>query len=596
MVIRHGVTAAAFGVPSKMPFARTPRLASIGLLGFALAACQPALRPLVDPTPRPSPTAVRGSASPTPTAVRGSTSPTPVAAAQPARSAVSTSDTLVSADAMMRTATSVFGDSTAFDGVPDGALDEEPTWDIDVRSYETHERVEHYLRLFTGSAKDRMADRISRGTRYEPMIRAKMRAGGMPEDLFYLALIESGYDPHAYSSAAAVGMWQFMTATGRDVGLRIDWWVDERRDPARSTDAAIKFLRSLQQQFGSLYLAAAAYNGGPGRVARGLTRFAGAIGDAEGDDKFFALAEQDYLHSETKNYVPQLIAAALVAKTPEKFGLTIERQPEFAYDSVLVEAGTSIGAVARATAIAVESLKELNPALLRGSAPPDRSVWLHVPVGTEAMVSAVYGLLPTDERAAWRIVSPTKGETLSALAKRHDVSSGELGWYNPGLRTAKSGVLVAGQAIRVPTRETILASRAVPDPVIERYGGASAGVHVVRSGESLGAIGKRYGVSIARLKSMNGLRSDRIRSGQTLVVRAAGSTSSSGTVARSTSARTAASAKATSAKATTHVVRSGESLSGIAKRYKTSVASIKSLNKLRSDKIKAGQRLTINRS
>jgi len=498
---------------------------------------------------------------------------------------------------MMRTATSVFGDSTAFDGVPDGALDEEPTWDIDVRSYETHERVEHYLRLFSGSSRDRMAERISRGTRYESMIRAKMRASGMPEDLFYLALIESGYDPHAYSSAAAVGMWQFMTATGRDVGLRIDWWVDERRDPARSTDAAIKFLRSLQKQFGSLYLAAAAYNGGPGRVARGLTRFAGAIGDAEGDDKFFALAEQDYLHSETKNYVPQLIAAALVAKTPEKFGLTIERQPEFAYDSVLVEAGTSVGAVARATAIAVESLKDLNPALLRGSAPPDRSVWLRVPVGTEAMVSAVYGRLPTNERAAWQIVSPAKGETLSALAKRHELSPGELGWYNPGLRTATRGALVAGQTVRVPTRETILASRSVPDPVIERYGGATAGVHVVRSGESLGAIGKRYGVNVTKLKSLNGLRTNRIRSGQTLIVRAATSVSSEAATRPSTAAAKAAkAAKATKAtKATTHVVRNGESLSVIAKRYKTSVASIKSLNKLSSDQIKAGQRLTINR-
>ncbi len=561
-----------------MPLARTPLLASIGLLGFALSACQPALRPIVDPAPRPSST---GSS--------GSTRSTPVAVAQPARRAVVPSDTMVSADAMMKAATSVFGDSTAFDGVPDGTLDEEPTWDIDVRSYETHERVEHYLRLFTGTSRERMAERISRGTRYESMIRAKMRAAGMPEDLFYLALIESGYDPHAYSSAAAVGMWQFMTATGRDVGLRIDWWMDERRDPARSTDAAIRFLRSLQQQFGSLYLAAAAYNGGPGRVARGLTRFAGAIGDAEGDDKFFALAEQDYLHSETKNYVPQLIAAALVAKTPEKFGLTIERQPEFVYDSVLVEAATSIGAIARVAAIALDSLKELNPALLRGSAPPDRSVWLRVPVGSASTVSAAYSVLSAEERAAWSVVTPNKGETLSALAKRHQVSSGELGSYNPGLRTAKSGALVAGQTVRVPTREAILASRVVPDPVIERYGGVSAGVHVVRAGESLGAIGRRYSVSVTRLKSMNGLRSDRIRSGQTLIVRA-GTTRSSGG-----STRLASSGTSAPAKSITHVVRSGESLGLIAKRYKTSVASIKSLNKLRSDRIKAGQRLTVKR-
>src|SRR5215212_1968056 len=128
--------------------------------------------------------------------------------------------------------------------------------------------------MFTGRAKDRIAARLEIGTRYEPMIRARMREGGIPEDMYYLALVESGYDPNAYSKAAAVGMWQFMTSTGRGMGLRIDWWIDERRDPVRSTDAAVRFIKGLNEQFGSMYLAAAAYNGGPGRIARGLTRYA----------------------------------------------------------------------------------------------------------------------------------------------------------------------------------------------------------------------------------------------------------------------------------------------------------------------------------
>ena len=481
----------------------------------------------------------------------------------------------------MRTATSVFGDSTYFDGLGDGELSEAPTWDIDVRSYETHERVEHYLRLFSGPARERMAERISRGTRYEPMIRTKMRLAGMPEDLFYLALIESGYDPHAYSSAAAVGMWQFMTATGRDVGLRIDWWVDERRDPARSTDAAIKFLGSLQRQFGSLYLAAAAYNGGPGRVARGLSRFASAIGEAEGDDRFFALAEQDYLHSETKNYVPQLIAAALVAKEPARFGLEIERLPAFGYDSLLVDAGTALGTLARASTIPLDSLTELNPALLRGVAPPDRAEWVRVPRGTDSMARSAYAALLPVERLGWTEVTPRKGESLAALATRYELTARELGWYNPGLRTARSGAIVAGQTVRVPTRDAILGARVVADPSLERYASATAsGVHVVRRGEVLGTIARRYGLSVARLKSLNGLRSDRIIAGQSLVVRAGASAPAS----RSASVRT-----------TTHTVRSGESLSVIAERYGTSVARLKSLNGLRSDRIRAGQRLVVRR-
>ncbi len=547
-----------------MTFARLSlRSATIWVLGIALGACQPSLRPLAAPAPEPRPTDALSSDA----ATASRTGPP--------------DESLATADAVMRTATNVFGDSTHFDGIADGMLDEEPTWDIDVRSYETHERVEHYIRLFTGAAKDRMAERIQRGTRYEPMIRAKMRENGMPEDLFYLALIESGYDPNAYSSAAAVGMWQFMTATGREAGLRIDWWMDERRDPARSTDAAIRFLQSLQKQFGSLYLAAAAYNGGPGRVARGLSRFATAIGDAEGDDRFFALAEQDYLHSETKNYVPQLIAAALVAKTPEKFGMTVERQVPFGYDSMLVEAGTSLGAVARALAVPLDTIVELNPALVRGAAPPDRAVWVRLPIGMDSLAAAGFAMMAPEERAAWQAVTPGKGESVGALAKRMGVATRDLDWFNPGLRTGRGGVISTGQSVRVPTRETIVAARSVPDPVIERYGGSSAGVHVVRSGESLSVIGQRFGIAVSRLKSLNGLRSDRIKVGQTLVVRGGASASSAGTT------RTAA--------AKTHVVRRGESLSVIAQRYGLTVSRLKSLNKLKSERIKAGQKLVVTR-
>src|SRR5258705_10450953 len=127
------------------------------------------------------------------------------------------------------------------------------------------------------------------------MIRAKMRAGGLPEDMYYLALIESGFDNNAYSRAAAVGMWQFMTSTARGMGLRVDWWVDERRDPVRSTEGAVRLIKSLRDQFGSLFLAAAAYNGGDGRVARGLVRYAGSLDGVEGDDRFFTLADTRYL-------------------------------------------------------------------------------------------------------------------------------------------------------------------------------------------------------------------------------------------------------------------------------------------------------------
>ena len=282
-------------------------------------------------------------------------------------------DTVASSEEVARTVLAVFGDAAALRVSTTFAADLEPEWDLDVRSYETHERVAHYVDLFSGSARERFEDRLSRGTRYDEMIRSKLRAGGLPEDLKYLALIESGFDPNAYSRAAAVGMWQFMSSTARDVGLRVDWWVDERRDPALSTDAAVRFLTELQKQFGgSLYLAAAAYNGGPGRVSRGLSKFADEMGEVEGEDRFFALADQNYLKAETKNYVPQLIAAALVAKMPQLYGLEIRAETTYAYDSLLMNPGTSLAAVSAASGATVSEIRDLNGALLRGTTPPGR--------------------------------------------------------------------------------------------------------------------------------------------------------------------------------------------------------------------------------
>jgi hypothetical protein len=206
------------------------------------------------------------------------------------------------------------------------------------------------------------------------MIRAKMKAGGLPEDMYYLALVESGFDPHAYSRAAAVGMWQFMTSTARDMGMRVDWWVDERRDPVRSTSAAVRFIRGLRDQFGSLYLAAAAYNGGPGRVSRGLARYADDLENTAGDDAFFVLAEKDYLRNETREYVPQLIAAALIAKEPARYGMTIHTLPALAYDSVRVPPSTPLAAIAKAAHASTRDIVDLNPHLLRGMTPAARQL------------------------------------------------------------------------------------------------------------------------------------------------------------------------------------------------------------------------------
>ncbi|MFN2567832.1 MAG: LysM peptidoglycan-binding domain-containing protein [Gemmatimonadaceae bacterium] len=427
---------------------------------------------------------------------------------------------------MTRRAVEVFGDSmTAPVGrdsatVIDVEAEEVPTWDIDVASYETHARVERYVRMFTGPARERIVKQLERGSRYEPMIRAKFRAGGLPEDMYYLALVESGYNPHAYSRASAVGMWQFMVSTARGMGLRVDWWVDERRDPVRSTAAAVRFLRGLRAQFGSLYLAAAAYNGGPGRVARGLSRYADDLEGATGDDRFFALAEKNYLRRETREYVPQLIAAALIAKDPARYGLKLYALPAFTYDSVRVGPQTPLAAVALAAGTSVATIQDLNPHVLRGMTPPAGPFQVRVPYGTAVDFDSAFAALDESHRVAVRRVVVKNGESLASIARRAGVSVRELSAYNPRLARSKNKRAVPGQVLLVPTPATAAAARSVPDPNIERRPRASgrARIHVVRSGESLGRIAERYGTSTEALMRLNRLKRPVIFPGQTLVV------------------------------------------------------------------------------
>jgi membrane-bound lytic murein transglycosylase D len=462
------------------------------------------------------------------------------AAATTTTTKVGTWTTEVSARDVTRRALEVFGDSLII-GTPKLEEATEPSWDMDVRSYETQERVAYYVNMFSGRSRERIADRLERGTRYEPMIRAKMKAGGLPEDMYYLALVESGFDPHAYSRAAAVGMWQFMTSTARDMGMRVDWWVDERRDPVRSTSAAVRFIRGLRDQFGSLYLAAAAYNGGPGRVSRGLARYADDLENTAGDDAFFVLAEKDYLRNETREYVPQLIAAALIAKEPTRYGMTIRTLPPLSYDSVRVPPSTPLAAIAKAAHASTRDIIELNPHLLRGMTPPRDSYQVRIPTGSATSFDSAFAALPDADRAATRRIETKKGDRAERLARENGISVNALEGFNPSMRKLKpSGKLMVGQVLVIPTPAVASASFAVPDPAIEKYPNSTARlkVHTVRRGESLGSIARRYDTTPARLIRINGLRKPVIFPGQTLLL--------SGNVSRSSKAAKTRSAAAKS--------------------------------------------------
>jgi membrane-bound lytic murein transglycosylase D len=418
--------------------------------------------------------------------------------------------------AARETAAEVSGAGAPQSGEPESAA-AAPTasWDLEVVPYVSHERVAYYVRRYTTEARDRVAQWLQRGLRYEPMIRSTFRSYGIPEDMYYLGLVESGYDPHAYSRAAAVGIWQFMTSTARGMGLRVDWWVDERRDPVRSTQAAARFLGALREQFGSLYLAAAAYNGGPGRISRTLNAHSDRLAGTEGEDLFFALAETNSLRSETANYVPQLIAAALIGKEPERYGIELQPSEPFVYDSLLVPGGTAVAALARAGELELEVLRDLNPHLLRGITPPGAPFWVRVPLGRSEEVKEALAVLPDSLRIGYTVRKLKQATTLAALARQTKLTTKQLGWYNPGLKSR----LAAGTEVRIPTRLALRAALDVPDPAIERYGPAQRGLHVVRSGETLSHIARRYGTTVGTLMQLNGLRSSRIYAGQTIRVR-----------------------------------------------------------------------------
>ena len=249
-----------------------------------------------------------------------------------------------------------------------------------------NDRVLTWMNRFRTDQRAEFEQVLRRRGAYEGLIRARLRARGMPEELLYLAMMESGLKPRAESSASAVGLWQFMAPTAQQYGLRVDEWVDERRDPVRATDAALDYLSWLHARYGSWYLAAAAYDAGPGTVDRVLARH--ADGKVHGENVYWEVL--DHLPRETREYVPRLVAASLLAQDADAAGFDNGVSP-YRYDRVFVPGGTSLRAVARILGIDVRVMRSLNPHLIQGVTPPNETYPVRVPVGTAGKVVAVLG-------------------------------------------------------------------------------------------------------------------------------------------------------------------------------------------------------------
>ncbi|MGQ0561891.1 MAG: transglycosylase SLT domain-containing protein [Gemmatimonadota bacterium] len=320
------------------------------------------------------------------------------------------------------------------------------SWDLPVTR---NDEVDEWIDFLKGRNSEKTELWLERSGKYTPMILAELRKRGMPEDLIYLAFIESGFAPNAKSRAAAVGLWQFIAETGRRYGLEVSSYVDERRDPVKATHAALDYLTELHDRFGSWYLAAAAYNTGENRVGRIMRQVTGSERGTDAD--FWKIAAR--LPRETRNYVPLMLAAGHIGKEPQKYGFDdVDYQAPLSYGIVRVPQNVSLSVVAKSVGVETDAIEELNPELVRDRTPPARSWTVRVPDGTAARFAANFPdelkavrLAEAKEKAARKYYKVRRGDNLSVIAQRFDTSVSKLKRLN-GLR---GSLLRPGQKLRV---------------------------------------------------------------------------------------------------------------------------------------------------
>lgn len=359
-----------------------------------------------------------------------------------------------------------------------------------------NKQVEMYLHFFQNGFREQFAQWLRRSAAYAPMMEAALSEAGLPRDLVYLAMIESGYNPFACSRSMAVGLWQFMEGTGQQYNLTIDRYVDERRDPEKSTQAAVAFLSDLYKEFGDWHLAVAAYNAGPGKVRNGLSKYK--------VNTFWDLAEQDYLALETKRYVPKLIAALIIAKQPEKFGFS-ELQPFSPpkFDLLSVPPGMGLEAIALLTNSPKETIKQLNPELRQEKTPLNATGYeVKVPVDTAALAMKNMPRLHATVATTYKTHKIGKRDTLASISDRYDISQTVLLKAN----NLRSGKLNKGQNLRIPY--SIVSYRLLPEHIAKSKAASRDNLvmHQVKSGETLSKISKLYGVTPELLMAWNDLK------------------------------------------------------------------------------------------
>ncbi len=499
-----------------------------------------------------------------------------------------------------------------------------------------NEAVKYYIKWFSEDKKKVFANWLKRSRLYVPIIREILRENGMPEDLVYLAMIESGFNPKAYSTAKASGPWQFIYSTGGRFGLEVDYWVDERRDPEKSTVAAAKYLKALFDQFGCWYLAAASYNAGEGRIGR-LTQ-------KHNTTDFWELHRFNTLPRETREYVPQLIAAAIIAKDPAKFGFgSVTYDPPIRFTEVKVPPATPMTSIAKASSVNIDLVRTYNPEILRGITPPGKDYVIKLP--SDVTAQAFYERLGPELESVPVLKGITtykvkKKDSIASILKKHKIDQKDLVQVNssdndlrikPGmilaipkfsgepvrqsvaradtgdpasqsvaradseelpaiseLKTVKKNaddkpVIVA--TIRSSASPKITAKSPEARPARERESAARSlkAFHVVKRGETLAEISDRYGIDEGSLRTANKLKGSRVYPNMKLRL-------VSHVEPKAETKKTAA---ARSKKIQYHTVKKGETLSSISDKYGIDIDDLRSANKIKGNKVNKNAKLKI---
>ena len=368
-----------------------------------------------------------------------------------------------------------------------------------------NKQVDQYIEYFKTKGRKQFQIWLDRYVKYKDLILPILAEHEMPEELMYLAMIESGLNPKAYSKANASGMWQFIYSTGKTYGLNRDWYKDERRDPVKATHAACNYLKDLYKEFDNWYLALAAYNCGSGRVAR-----------ASKLHQTYDFWQMHSLPRETRNYIPYFLSAAIIARSPSEYGFKIPKNVKpFNYDTIILEKSSDIAVLARVAGIKPKVLREYNPELRQSATPADGKYELKIPMGVKDKFLAAWKAIPEEERFAPQFIvhRVRYGESLWTISRKYNVSIHDLAAVNKIRNRNKVRV---GQKLNVPLKGGNIWAN------VDKTGprGYSKQIYRVKKGDTLGQIAENFGTRASKIRRWNNMKygSHLIHAGQKLVI------------------------------------------------------------------------------